>query len=54
MLRPGVPGGITNAAWPRAPSSRSIDATTTCTAAIPPLVAHAFWPFSTHSSFASS
>ena len=43
-----------NAAWPREPRSRSIDATTTCTPAMPPLVAHAFWPFSTHSSLASS
>ena len=49
-----VPGGITNAAWPREPKSRSTDATITCTAAIPPLVAHAFWPLSTHSSLASS
>ena len=51
---PGVPGGTTNAACPREPSERSTAATTTCTAAIPPLVAQAFWPFRTHSSFASS
>ena len=43
-----------NAAWPRAPSSRSTDATITCTLAMPPLVAQAFWPFRTHSSLASS
>ena len=52
--RPLVPGGTTKAAWPREPSSRSTDATTTCTLAMPPLVAHAFWPFRTHSSLASS
>ena len=52
--RPLVSGGITNAAWPRAFSSGSTEATTTCTAAMPPLVAHAFWPLSTHSSLASS
>ena len=49
-----VPGGTTNAACPREPSSRSTDATTTWTPAMPPLVAHAFWPLSTHSSLASS
>src|SRR5207249_7233726 len=49
-----VPGGITKAAWPRAPSSGSTEAITTCTLAMPPLVAQAFWPFSTHSSLASS
>ena len=54
ISRPGVPGGITNAAWPRAPSSGSTEATTTCTSAMPPLVIHVFWPLSTHSSFASS
>ena len=48
------PAGITNEAWPRAPSSASTWATITWTFAIPPLVAHAFCPFSTHSSFASS
>ena len=42
------------AAWPREPSSRSTVAMTTCTSAIPPLVAHAFWPLITHSSLASS
>ena len=41
-------------AWPRAPSSGSTDAMITWTLAMPPLVAHAFWPLSTHSSFASS
>ena len=49
-----MPGGITNAACPREPSSRSTDATITCTPAMPPLVAHAFWPLRTHSSLASS
>ena len=52
--QPGVPGGITKAAWPREPSSRSTEAITTWTLAMPPLVAHAFWPFRTHSSLASS
>jgi hypothetical protein len=32
----------------------STDATTTWMFAMPPLVAHAFWPLSTHSSLASS
>ena len=41
-------------AWPREPSSGSTDAMITWTLAIPPLVAHAFWPLSTHSSLASS
>ena len=54
ISRPLVPGGMTNAAWPRAPSSGSTEATTTCTAAMPPFVAQAFWPLSTHSSLASS
>ena len=54
ISRPFVPGGITKLAWPRAFSSGSTEATTTCTSAIPPLVAHAFWPLSTHSSAASS
>ena len=49
-----MPGGITNAAWPREPSSGSTEATTTWTSAMPPLVAQAFWPFRTHSSLASS
>ena len=43
-----------NAAWPREPSSRSTEAITTCTLAMPPLVAHAFCPLRTHSSLASS
>ena len=43
-----------NAACPREPSSRSTVAITTWTSAIPPLVAHAFWPLITHSSAASS
>ena len=51
---PSVPGGTMKAAWPREPSSRSTEAITTCTSAIPPLVAHAFWPLITHSSVASS
>ena len=54
ISRPFVPGGMTNAAWPRDLSSLSTEATTTCTLAMPPLVAHAFCPFSTHSSLASS
>ena len=41
--------GTTKAACPRAPSSRSTDAITTCTSAMPPFVAHAFWPLITHS-----
>ena len=49
-----MPSGMTNAAWPREPSSGSTEATTTWMAAMPPLVAHAFWPFRTHSSLASS
>ena len=48
--RPLVPGGMTKAAWPREPSSRSTEAITTWTFAIPPLVAQAFWPLITHSS----
>ena len=47
---PGCPGGTTKAAWPREPSSGSTEATTTWTLAMPPLVAQAFWPLSTHSS----
>ncbi len=46
--------GTTNAAWPLEPSSGSTVAITTCTSAMPPLVAHAFWPLSTHSPVASS
>ena len=45
---------MTKAAWPREPSSRSTEAITTWTSAMPPLVAQAFWPLITHSSFASS
>ena len=52
--RPGVPGGTTKLACPRLPSAGSTDATTTCTSAMPPLVAQVFVPFSTHSSVASS
>ena len=52
--QPLVPGGMTKAAWPREPSSRSTEAITTWTLAMPPLVAQAFWPLITHSSFASS
>ena len=52
--RPGVPGGTMNVACPRLPRLGSTDATTTWTSAIPPLVAHVFVPFSTHSSVASS
>ena len=52
--QPFVPGGMTKAAWPREPSSRSTEAITTWTSAMPPLVAQAFWPLSTHSSLASS
>ena len=51
---PGVPGGTMNAAWPREPSSGSTHAVTTCTLAMPPLVAYAFWPLRIHSSVASS
>ncbi len=54
IVSPGVPGPITNAAWPRARSSGSTVATTTWTSAMPPLVAQAFWPLSTHSLVASS
>ncbi len=54
MLRPGVLGPMMKPAWPRAFSSGSTDAITTWTFAIPPLVTHAFWPLSTHSSLASS
>ena len=51
---PAVPGGMMKPACPRAPSSGSTEAMITWTFAIPPLVAQAFWPLSTHSSFASS
>ena len=53
-VRPGVSGGMTKAAWPREPSSRSTVATMTWIFAMPPFVAHAFWPLRTHSSVASS
>lgn len=53
-LSPGVPGGTTKEAWPFAPSSGSTVATTTWTAAIPPLVAQVLVPLSTHSSLAPS
>ncbi len=43
-----------NDAWPRPFNSGSTAATTTCTSAMPPLLIHAFVPFSTHSSLASS
>src|SRR5262249_6473025 len=50
--RPLVPGGTMNEACPRLPSAGSTEATTTCTSAMPPFVAHALVPFSTHSSVA--
>ena len=43
-----------NDAWPRLPNSGYTEATTMCTSAMPPLVAHVFVPLSTHSSVASS
>ena len=46
--------GTTKAACPREPSSGSTVAITTCTSEMPPLVAQAFWPLSTHSPAASS
>ncbi len=49
-----MPGGTTKLAWPRALSSGSTTAVTTCTSAMPPLVAHVLVPLMTHSSFASS
>ena len=52
--QPLVPGGMTKAAWPREPSSRSTVAITTWMLAMPPFVAQAFWPLITHSSSASS
>ncbi len=52
-LSPGVPGGTMKLAWPRVPSAGSTAATTTCTSAMPPLVAHDLVPLSTHSSLAS-
>ena len=53
-LRPGVPGGTMNEAWPLEPSSGSTTPTTTWMSAMPPLVIQALVPFSTHSSVASS
>ena len=53
-LKPLVPGGMMNVAWPRDPSSGCTDATTMCTLAMPPLVAHVLVPLMTHSSVASS
>ncbi len=50
MRMPGVPGGITKLAWPRALSSGSTAATTTWTSAIPPLVMKILVPLRTHSS----
>ena len=50
----GVPGGTMKLACPRLPSAGSTEATTTCTSAMPPLVAQVLVPFSTHSSVASS
>ena len=52
--QPFVFGGMMKPAWPREPSSRSTEAITTWTLAMPPLVAQAFCPLMTHSSFASS
>jgi hypothetical protein len=51
---PGVSIGTTKPAWPRAPSAGSTVAMMTWTSAMPPLVAHAFWPLRTHSPVASS
>ena len=51
---PGVPGGTTKLACPRALSSGSTTAVTTWMSAIPPLVAHVLVPVSTHSSVFSS
>jgi hypothetical protein len=53
-LMPGVPSGTMKLAWPREPSVGSTVAVTTWTWAMPPLVAHALVPLSTHSSLASS
>ena len=43
-----------NVACPRDPSDGSTEATTTCTLAMPPLVAQVFTPLMTHSSVFSS
>ena len=51
---PFAPGGTIKVAWPRDPSDGSTEATTTCTFAIPPLVAQVLTPLMTHSSLASS
>ena len=53
-LSPLVPGGTTKLACPRVRSSGSTTAVTTCTSAIPPLVAQVLVPLRTHSSLASS
>ncbi len=49
-----MPDGTMNDACPRVRSSGSTTAVTTCTSAIPPLVAQVLVPLSSHSSFASS
>src|SRR6185437_16121995 len=51
--RPLVPGGMMKLACPLLPNAGSTEATTTWTSAMPPFVAHALVPFSTHSSVAS-
>ena len=51
---PGVAGGTMNVACPREPSDGSTEATTTCTLAMPPLVAQVFTPLMTHSPVFSS
>ena len=53
-LSPLVPGGTTKLACPRVRRSGSTTAVTTCTSAIPPLVAQVLVPLRTHSSLASS
>ncbi len=54
MASPAVPGGTMKLACPRTLRAGSTEATTTCTLAMPPLVAQVFVPFSTHSSRAAS
>ena len=54
MDSPAVPGGTTKLACPRDPSDGSTEATTTCTSAMPPLVAQVFTPFRTHSRVVAS
>ena len=51
---PAVPSGTMKLAWPREPSLGSTVAVTTWRLAMPPLVAQALVPLSTHSSDASS